>query len=67
MPKAPINSSLLWLIPIIAVAVLFAAWTSPQETKTSDAEWQQKVSDRLSSLEDRVLDLEHPAYTRDRR
>lgn len=67
MPNGPISGSLLWLIPIFAVAFLVAAWTAPPSKSSSDAEFEQTVLDRLSKLEDRVLDLEHPAYTRDRR
>jgi hypothetical protein len=49
-------------LAVIGLAVLFCAWTaSPVATQNELA-----LDQRISALEDRVLDLEHPAYTKHR-
>jgi hypothetical protein len=50
------------LFAVLGFAVLFCAWTAPPVATQNELALEK----RITALEDRVLDLEHPAYTRGR-
>lgn len=50
------------IVLLIGLPVIIAGWTAPPVATSNELALEK----RITALEDRVLDLEHPAYTRQR-